>query len=51
MDAKAAAMNKLGGPWRQAALEVARTSTKKFGKEVHQVGVPVYLLGTPIAVS
>lgn len=30
-------MNKLGGPWRQAALEVARTATKKFGKEVHQV--------------
>lgn len=37
MDAKAAAMNKLGGPWRQSALEVARAMTRKFGKDVHQV--------------
>lgn len=43
MDAKAAAMHKLGGPWRQAALEVARTATKKFGKEVHQVSLEIQI--------
>lgn len=38
LDAKAAAMNKMGGAWRASAFEVASSLCKKYGDKSHRVG-------------